>query len=158
MENKRKLVLAVAAVFLLILAVIYFFPRPLESRLDAPLDENSVIYIDYREIIFKTGPNEIVSYRAECDAEKGLIDEAIELFSGVKTVSNPVNLLPWNISKWDAYDIKIAIGRPDNTGEWMNIGEKEMLLSKGEFKIYWITNRDFAEKIIEFTKENGTIE
>ncbi len=157
--DKRKIAVIsiIAAIFLL--AAIYFFPKPLESKLSAPLDENCVIYITYNEIAFNQGkPNKIISYKAECTGENGLIDEAIELFTDTKVISNPVNLLPWKITRWDGYDIKVAIGRPGDTGEWMNFGEKEMIISKGEFKIYRIVNRDFANRIIEFTKEYGTLE
>lgn len=137
MENKKKNILIVAVVFLLVPAAIFFFPRPLEKRLSAPLDENCVIYIDCREIVFNSGmPNEHKSYRVECTAENGLIDEAIELCTDTKTASHPANLLPWKITKWDGYDIKIAIGRPEGSGEWFSLGEKEMIISREEFKIY----------------------
>lgn len=159
MENKKKNILIVAAAFLLVLAVIFFFPKPLEKRLSAPLDENCVIYIDCREIVFNSGmPNEHKSYRVECTAENGLIDEAIELCTDTKTVSHPANLLPWKITKWDGYDIKIAIGRPNDSGEWFSLGEKEMIISREEFKIFRILNPDFSKKIVEFTKEYGTVD
>ena len=157
-ESCKKKIFVFSAVVILILSFAYFFPKPLEDRLSLTLDESCVIQIRYDEIVFNSGkPNEIVTYQAECDLENGLIDEAIKLFEGTKTISHPVNLLPWKISKWDGFDITIAIANPAGTGEWMHFDEKEILISQDEFKVYRITNKDFANKVVEFVKEQGTV-
>ncbi len=159
MYEKKKIIVIFAAVMLLVLTIIYFFPKPLENKFSAPLDENCVIHITSDEIVFNEGrPNEKISYKMECTEENGLIDEAIELCTDTKVISHPFNLLPWKITRWDGYDIKVVIGRPDNSGEWIHFDEKEMIISKGEFKIYRIVNRDFASRIVEFTKEYGMLE
>ena len=91
----------------------------------------------------------------ECTPENGLTEKALKILSNEKIVNSPKNLLPWNIKRYSGniwFDI--AIARPDNTSEWIYIGDGELFFSKEEMRFYYI-ERSLGNALDEFVSEYG---
>lgn len=159
MSGKVKNIAAACGAVLLVLSVIYFFPRPMKSAFDAPVDENCVIHIRQKKFTSDSeSPLDFERYFVECTPENGLNEILLEILSGEKIVNSPKNLLPWKIKQYSGnvwFDI--AIARPDNTAEWIYIGDSELFFSKEEMKFYYI-ERSLGNALDEFVSEYGKTE
>lgn len=156
---KIKNIILVSVAILFVAGIIYFFPRPLESAFDAPVYENCVIHIRQKKLASDSNsPLDVERYFVECTPENGLNKELIEIISGEKIINLPVNLLPWDIKKYSGNIwFEIAIARPDNTAEWIYIGDYELYFVKDEMRIYHI-ERSLGNALDNFISEYGTKE
>lgn len=155
--DKRKIaVLSIIAAVLLVVAI-YFFPRPIKSAFDSPVNENCVIHISQKKFTSASkGPLDPERYLVECTPENGLNEKLLEILSNEKIINSPKNLLPWKIKRYSGNIwFNIAIARPDNTAEWIYIGDNELFFSKDEMKFYYI-ERSLGNAIDEFVSEYGT--
>ncbi|MBQ2795539.1 MAG: hypothetical protein IJF04_05890 [Oscillospiraceae bacterium] len=156
MSRKVKNIAAVCGVVLLVLAAVYFFPQPMKSAFDAPVDENCVIHIRQKKFTSDSeSPLDFERHFVECTPENGLTENALKILSNEKIVNSPKNLFPWNIKRYSGniwFDI--AIARPDNTSEWIYIGDGELFFSKEEMRFYYI-ERSLGNALDEFVSEYG---
>lgn len=159
MSKKAKIIAGVCGAVLLVVVAVYLFPVSLESAFDSPVDENCVIHVRQKKFLpTSESPFDFERYFVECTPENGLNEKVLEILRNEKIVNSPKNLLPWDIKKYNgSIRFDIAVVRPDNTAEWIYIGDGELFFSKDEMKFYCI-ERSLGNALDEFVSEYGIIE